>query len=94
MTTSEAFKYYREKRGLGSDEAAQILHISDLTYIEIEDGIVTPSDKLIEEFCKMCSLPLEAFQMLTLTEDKVVERKKELFKDVKPAIDALIKEFF
>jgi len=94
MKTGEAIKYLREKRNLTQKELANLLGITLLTMQEIEEDIVTPSEDSIASICKILDMPPLAFQFITLQTEDIVERKRDLFNQIQPAVMSLINEIW
>ena len=94
MTIGQLSKKLRKDRSLKQGFVAKQLKISQTYLSLVEKGVRAPSSGLLEKIAEFYGIPSPIMSFLTLDLTMVSEDKREAFIKVKPAMDAMIKEFF
>lgn len=84
----------REKKKMSQAELANASGLST-TYISLlEGGKKSPTLKSLEKICEALGVPFALLSFLSLESHDVKEEKRAAFDLLKPAIDAMVEEFF
>ena len=94
MNIGQLTKKLRKNRSLKQGAVAKELGISQTYLSQLEKGARNPSSGMIDKLAMFYQIPAPVMGWLTMTEDLVPENKRESFKQIKPAMDALVEEFF
>jgi len=94
MNIGNAIKNIRTKVGMNQRDFASVIEVTQTHLSLIESGKRKPSFTLMEKVSKETLIPLPLMFWLAMNEDDVKKNKEELFKILKPSIDALIDTFF
>jgi len=94
MKIGQVLKQARKDLGKTQVEVCAATGISQTYLSQLEADIKEPSAEMLRKICKYYKLPV-AIVVFKATEEKDVDRKKVgAFRTLKPAIDALIEEYF
>jgi XRE family transcriptional regulator, regulator of sulfur utilization len=94
MTIGQVTRDLRKDAHIQQGVVAKKLGISQTYLSLVERGVRNPSRMMVKKLADFYKLPAPVMEWLTMTEDQVVEDKREAFKKIKPAMDALVQEFF
>lgn len=94
MTIGQLSKKLRKDRSLKQGFVAEKLGISQTYLSLVEKGVRVPSSGLLEKIAEFYGIPTPIMSFLTLDVTMVAEDKREAFTKVKPAVDAMVEEFF
>jgi transcriptional regulator with XRE-family HTH domain len=85
----------RKKKKISQIEFAKMCGISRVYISRIENGHqVQPSQVILDKMCKVLDVPMPILSFLCLEDKDVNPKKLTAFHKIKPATNALIKEFF
>jgi len=88
-------KEARKKRGMTQQSLADNTGVTKAYISMLETGVKeNVSKKVLSGICKALEVPVEVLSFMQLDLESVPEKKKEMFKVLKPAVNNLIKEFF
>ena len=94
MTIGQLTKQLRKSRSLRQGIAAKELGISQTYLSQLEKGTRNLSSGMVDKLSLFYGIPAPIMSFLTLDLTMVAEDKREAFTKVKPAVDAMIEEFF
>jgi transcriptional regulator with XRE-family HTH domain len=94
MTIGQLSKKLRKDRSLKQGAVAEKLGVSQTYLSLVEKGVRAPSSGMLKKISDFYGIPEPVMNWMTLSEDQVVEGKREAFKKIKPAMNALVEEFF
>lgn len=89
-----AIKNLRSRTGLKQRDFAKKVGISVPQLSLIERGGGHPSVKLIKKITSALGIPPAVFVWFTISENDITPEKREAYKILKPAIDAMLNELF
>lgn len=75
-------------------EFAEKIGITQSYLSSIENGNKKPSTDLMETIANHVKVPMPVLFWSSLTEEDISEDKREIFKQLKPSVNALIMSFF
>lgn len=87
-------KEIRKRRNFSQKAFAVECEISPTYLCQIENGTRTPTLDLLDKMSQKLKIPLPVLSFLTLDAKSVQPDKVEAFSKIKPAIMALVEEFF
>jgi len=91
----KAIHEVRRKQKMSQIEVAQKSGITRTYLSLIETGKrLNVSSDVIEKICVAMEIPQVVLDFMSMDLSDVAENKKDSFKDIKPAVNALIDEFF
>lgn len=79
---------------VGQREYAESIGISQTYLSHIESGKKEPSTTLLKLIADKHNTPMPVFLWFSMEEQDVNPEKAEIFKMLKPSVDALLNEFF
>ena len=95
MNIGKTIKELRKRKGLSQQELAKLTGISQTYISQLEKNADrNPSVEILNKISKALEIPYPILAFLTLDNSDINEDKQEAFKQIKPAVNALIKEFF
>lgn len=92
MSYAQIFKESRKKSGMSGKDFASRLNITPNYLSNIENNRKFPSKNLVERLSVEIRVPVPILQWFSLTEDSIVSNKKAAFRNIKPAVDALLNQ--
>ena len=92
MNVGQAIKVIRKKSNLNQGTFANAIGFTQTYLSQIESGKKTPSIDVLDKISKLTGTPVPAIMILGLERGEVPEHKRELFDQLKPFIDDMIKE--
>jgi len=87
------FKIRKDKK-LRQNKVAEAVGLTQSYLSLIETGDKTPSIEVIGKLSAFYGIPFPVTAWLSMTEDDVKPEKLIAYRQFKPSIDALVKEFF
>lgn len=95
MNLGETIKEIRKRKGLSQQELARLSGISQtyISQLEHEENR-NPSVEILSKISEALDLPYPVLAFLTLDYDDIATNKRDAYKKIEPAVNALIKEFF
>ena len=94
MTIGQLTKQLRKSRSLRQGTAAKELGISQTYLSQLEKGTRNLSSPMVDKLSLFYGIPAPIMSFLTLDLTMVAEDKREAFTKIKPAMDAMVREFF
>jgi len=79
---------------MNQSELAKRLGLSQTYLSQIENGWKEPSMTVLNQYEKVCGIPLSVILWFGLNEDMVDKKKQRLYRELKPVIDNLINQVF
>jgi transcriptional regulator with XRE-family HTH domain len=84
----------RKKRRIQQQVLAEKSGISQTTLSQIENGKQVPTIDTLKKISKILKIQYPALLFLSLDENSIHESKREEYKLIAPAINAIIEKFF
>jgi transcriptional regulator with XRE-family HTH domain len=84
----------RKRRKLTQSDLSALADVSQTYISQIETGDRIPSIEILNRLGEKIGIPYQIIAFLSLDEDSVSEDKRDAFKQISPAINAMVKEFF
>ena len=94
MKIGEIIREERKRLGFRQIDFAMKLGITQTALSQIETGDNQPSISTQNKVSEIVGVPLYVLQFKYLTEEEVAPEKREVFRMLKPAVDALIQNLF
>jgi XRE family transcriptional regulator, regulator of sulfur utilization len=94
MEIGNTIKKLRKKKNIQQNELAEKSGISQTYLSQIENGSRSATIDTLEKICLALDIPLPIMSFLSLDINTVNPNKQEAFSRIKPAIQAMIEEFF
>jgi len=89
-----AIKRFRVARKMSQADLAFKAGLSQNYVSQLEKGHKSPTINTVYNLCQALEIPMGMIGVLAITEDDIKPEKRAGFKVIKPAIDAMIIEFF
>ena len=96
MNIGITIRKIRKRKKLSQKELSRISNISQTYISQIESGEKNPSIAIIEKIGDVLNVPFQIISFLSLDNDisSIPESKQESYKQIEPAVKAMIEEFF
>jgi len=94
MNIALGLKDARVNAGLRQNVAAKKIRISQTFLSQIETGVKSPSMETLQKCAKCYGVPIEVIFWFGANEKDVPEKKRPLFRQLKPIIDQMMKQLF
>jgi len=94
MKIGEIIREERKRLGFKQTVFATELGITQTALSQIETGDNQPSISTLNKFYELVGSPSYVLHFKYLTEEEIAPEKREAFRMLKPAIDALIQNLF
>jgi transcriptional regulator with XRE-family HTH domain len=94
MNISKGLKDVRTKKNLTQLQVSKKTKISQPHLSQLEGGSKQPTKKTIEKLCKFYEVPYAVLVWMSIDEKDVKNEKRGIYKDLSPAINGLINEYF
>ena len=94
MDLGKGIKHLRKLRGTTQKDFSSDVGITQSYLSQIEKGRKEPSMEVLSTISKHLGVPMPVLFWFTMTELDVPKHKREIFKQLKPAVDMLIDSFF
>ncbi len=94
MNIGQSIKNLRKAKGINQATFAESVGITQTYLSQIENGHKEPSTYVLRLIAEEIEMPLPILFWFSVEETDILPRKKQAFKTLKPAVDALLKEFF
>ncbi len=94
MEVGEILKSIRNDKKLTQTEVCKKVKITQTFLSQVEAGKKAASPEMFKRLCKFYGIPHQVVIWKSLSEKDVPKEKRGLFKQLSPAIDSLINEFF
>ena len=88
----QALKRKRLEKKIKQVEVSRKIGVTQTFLSLVENGKKEPRLAHLRKYAEAIDVPIEIIVWESITEDKVPEHKKEVFRTLKPAMDELIKE--
>ncbi len=94
MLVGSALKEVRKSKNMKQKHLAEACHMSQTYLSQIENNKVNPNVSVLEKLSKQLDTPLPVLMFLSLDEDDIADEKRELFRNISPAVKNFIREIF
>jgi len=94
MNIGQSIKKLRKAKGINQVTFAEFVGITQTYLSQIENGHKEPSTYVLNLISEELEIPLPILFWFSVEETDIIPKKKQAFKTLKPAVDALLKEFF
>jgi transcriptional regulator with XRE-family HTH domain len=94
MNLAKTIRDFREKRKMSQAELATAAGLSTPYISQVETGKKSPTLTSLQKISKALDVPFPILSFMSMDNTDVAEEKQEAFKLVRPAVQAMIEEFF
>lgn len=94
MNLPAALKGIRVKKGVKQYEAAKKAGITQTYLSQIESGQKVPSIEVLEKMAKFYKTPIAIMLWFSIDEKDIPKNKLSIYRELRPAIDSMINNFF
>lgn len=94
MNIGIVIKDFRKRKGLNQGELAQKCGVTQTYFSQIENGKKVPGVDLLNKISEILGVPTSIIMFLSLEIEEVKAEKREAYKQIAPALHAMVKEFF
>lgn len=93
MNIGQALIKARKDKGLRQNEVAKRIKISQTYLSQIENGSKVPAIEMISKLAKCYDIPFAVMAWYSITEQDIKKNKLAIYLNLKPTVDAMIREF-
>ncbi len=94
MNIGITIKRIRKRRNISQKELSMLSKVSQTYISQIESGEKNPSIDLLEKLGVALNIPYEIISFLSLDINSIPESKRDYYKNIGPAVNAMVEEFF
>ncbi len=94
MEIGDTIKKMRKKNGMTQEDLSKVSGVTQTYISQIESGRRKPTLKILELLCDSINVPFPIIAFLSLDVNSIPENKRETFRIIQPAINAMIQEYF
>ena len=94
MNLAKTIRDFRERKKMSQADLAIAAGLSTPYISQVETGKKSPTLSSLEKISMALEIPFPILSFMSMDNSDVAEEKQEAFKLVRPAVQAMIEEFF